>query len=131
MPVAKGCPQVGEGYKVALKEAKPYPPGRSLLTKVKDALTMEKLSKVVYWVLCSCGTAYIGETVRRPEIRMKEHRDACQMGALEKSALALLLLLKEAIHIRLLNPLPPPLPQQDGGLELPGCWMAALKGREA
>ena len=32
------------------------------------------------------------------------------------------LLLKEAIHIRLLKP---PL-NRDGGLELPGCWMAAL-----
>ena len=32
------------------------------------------------------------------------------------------LLLKEAIHIRLLKP---PL-NRDVGLELPGCWMAAL-----
>ena len=61
---------------------------RSVLTKVKDALTMEKLSKVVYRVPCSCGEAYIGETVRRLETRMKEHRDACQKGALDKSALA-------------------------------------------
>ena len=33
------------------------------------------------------------------------------------------LMLKEAIHIRLNNPSP----NRDGGLELPGCWMAALK----
>ena len=33
-------------------------------------------------------TAETGETVRRLETRMKEHRDACQKGALEKSALA-------------------------------------------
>ena len=119
---------MGEGYKVALKEAKPYPPGQSLLTKVKDAPTMEKLSKVVHWVPCSCGRAYIRETAWRPKIRMKEDRDACQKGALEKSALAehawenhhsvvweetsvvdqarspKELLLKEAIHIRLLTP---------------------------
>ena len=98
-----------------------------MLTKVKDALTMEKLSKVVYRVPCSCGKAYIGEAVWRLETRMKEHQDACQKGALEKSALAehaweshhpikweeatvvdqarspKELLLKEAIHIRLLN----------------------------
>ena len=102
--------------------------------------------KVVYQAPCSCGKAYVGETVRRLETRMKEHRDACQKGALEKSALAehaweshhpikweettvvdqartpKELLLKEAIHIRLLKP---PL-NRDGGLELPGCWMAAL-----
>ena len=92
-----------------------------MLTKVKDALSMEKMSKVVYQV-------YVGETVRRLETRMKEHRDACQKGALKKSALAehawerhhpikwekttvvdqartpKELLLKEAIHIRLLEP---------------------------
>ena len=107
--------------------------GRSLhsicmLTKVKDALTMEKLSKVVYRVPCSCGEVYIGETVRRLKTRMKEYQDTFQKGEVEKSALAehawdshhLIrweettvidqartpkeLLLKEAIHIRLLNP---------------------------
>ena len=90
---------------------------------------MEKLSKVVYQVPCSCGEAYIGETVRRLETRMNEHRDACQKGALEKLAFAehaweshhpieweettvvdqartpiKELLLKEAIHMRLLKP---------------------------
>ena len=57
-------------------------------TKVKDALTVEKLSKVVYQVPCSCGKAYIGETVWRLKTRMKEHREACQKGALEKLAFA-------------------------------------------
>ena len=74
---------------------------------------------------------------------MKEHRDACQKGALEKSALAehawenhhpikweeatvidqarthKELLLKEAILIRLQHPHL----NRDGGLELPGCWV--------
>ena len=59
-----------------------------MLTKVKDTLTMEKLSKVVYRVPCSCGRAYIGETVRRHETRMKEHWNACQKGVLENSTLA-------------------------------------------
>ena len=58
----------------------------SLLPKVKDALTME-MSKVVYWVSCSCGEAYSGETVRWLKTRMKEHQDACQKGVLEKLAL--------------------------------------------
>ena len=102
----------------------------------KDPLTMEKQAKVVF-----------GETERRLETRVKEHRDACQKGALEKSALAehawmnhhpiqweevsvidrartaKELLVKEAIHIRLNHPSL----NRDGGLELPRCWMAALK----
>ena len=41
---------------------------------------MEKRSKVVYQIPCNCGKKYIGETVRRLETRMKEHRDACQRG---------------------------------------------------
>ena len=120
---------------------------RSMLTKVKDTLALEKKSKVVYQVPCSCGETYIGETLRRLETRMKEHRDACQKGTLEKSALAehawenhhpirweettvidqartpKELMLKEAIHIRLNRPSL----NRDGGLELPGCWMAALR----
>ena len=59
----------------------------SMLTKVKDPLMMEMQAKVVYCIPCSCGKAYIGETVRRLEARVKEHRNACQKGALEKSAL--------------------------------------------
>ena len=120
---------------------------RSMLTKVKDTLALEKKSKVVYQVPCSCGEIYIGETLRRLETRMKEHQDACQKGTLEKSALAehawenhhpikweettvidqartsKELMLKEAIHIRLNHPSL----NRDGGLELPGCWMAALR----
>ena len=108
---------------------------------LKDTLAMEKRSKVVYQIPRSCGKKYIGETVRRLEMRMKEHQDACQRGTLEKSALAeharenhhpikreeatvigqarthKELLLKEAIHIRLQHPYL----NRDGGLELPGC----------
>ena len=51
---------------------------RCMLTKVKDTLALEKRSKVVYRVPCSCGKTYIGETRRRLETRMKEHRDGCQ-----------------------------------------------------
>ena len=60
---------------------------RFMLFKVKDPL-MEKQAKVAYRIPCSCGKAFIEETVRRLEARVKEHRDACQKGALDKLALA-------------------------------------------
>ena len=50
----------------------------SMMIKVKDPLMMEKQAKVVYCIPCSCGKAYIRETVRRLEARVKEHRNACQ-----------------------------------------------------
>ena len=60
----------------------------SVLSKVKDALAIEKQSKVVHRIPCNCGKVYVGETVRRLETRMKEHQDVCQKGTLGKSALA-------------------------------------------
>ena len=61
---------------------------RSLLTKVKDPLPMEKQANVVYEVPCTCGKVYIGETRRRLETRLKEHKDACIKGFTDKSAIA-------------------------------------------
>ena len=128
-------------------EAERVPQCLHSLTKVKDPLTMEKQTKVVYCIPYSCGEAYIGETVRRLETKVKEHRDACQKGALEKSALAehawmnhhpikweevsmivwartaKELLVKEAIYILLNHPSL----NWEGGLELPRYWMAALR----
>ena len=60
----------------------------SMLTKVKDTLPPGKQSNVVYRIPCSCGQVYIGETKRRLETRLKEHRDACERGMMEKSAVA-------------------------------------------
>ena len=60
---------------------------RSMLFKVKDPL-VEKQAKVTYRIPCTCGKAFLGETVRRLEARVKEHKDTCQIGALEKLALA-------------------------------------------
>ena len=60
----------------------------SLLTKVKDTLPMEKQANVVYKVPCTCGKVYIGETTRRLETRLKEHKDACIKGFTDKSAIA-------------------------------------------
>ena len=114
----------------------------SMLTKVKDPLTMEKQAKVVHRIPCSCGEDYIGETMRRLETRVKEHRHACRKGALEKSALAEhawtnhhpikweevidwartakeLVVYPHSAELSSLN--------RDVGLELPRCWMAALK----
>ena len=59
-----------------------------MLTKVKDTLPLGKQSNVVYHIPCSCGQVYIGETKRRLETRLKEHRDACEKGMMEKSAVA-------------------------------------------
>ena len=59
-----------------------------MLSKVKDLLSVEKQSKVVDRISCSCGKTYIGETKSRDETRLKEHWDACQRGMLERSAVA-------------------------------------------
>ena len=47
-----------------------------------------KSKEFKYRMLCSRGKAYIGETKRILEAKVKEHRDACQRGMLEKSAVA-------------------------------------------
>ena len=121
---------------------------RSLLTRVKDPLPTGLQSKVIYRIPCSCGKAYIGETSRRLETRLKEHQLACRKQDLERSAVAEHawndhcpmkwdeatvvdhargsgdLLFKEALHIQstpkdsLLN--------RDRGAEIPGCWIAAV-----
>ena len=125
---------------------------RSELTRVKDPLPLEKQSMVVYRVPCACGQAYIGKTIRRLESRIKEHKDACNRGQLEKSAIAehawrhdhpimwqntqvldrasrhKELLVKEALHIQMaakngsLN--------RDGGVEVHDCWVSAIRRYE-
>ena len=59
-----------------------------MLTKVKDPLSGAQSSNVVYKVPCDCSKFYIGETKRRLETRIKEHKDACQKGQIDKSAIA-------------------------------------------
>ena len=121
---------------------------RSMLTKVKDTLPPGKQSNVVYRIPCSCGQVYIGETKRRLETRLKEHRDACERGMMEKSAVAehawehhhpihweettvldhgrgQELLVKEALHIQM-TPVEERF-NRDGGLEVPGCWTAVMR----
>ena len=60
----------------------------SVLTRVKDPLPMEKRSKVMCQIPCSCGKIYICETRRKLETRLREHQEACRKGTLEKSAVA-------------------------------------------
>ena len=71
---------------------------RSLLTKVKDPLHMEKQATVVYEVPCICGKVYIGEIRRRLETCLKEHKDACIMDRYRK--------LRGGIHVGHTHPTP-------------------------
>ena len=48
---------------------------------------MKKLAGVVDQIPCQCGKVYVGETQRRLETRVKEHKDACSKGHTEKSAI--------------------------------------------
>ena len=49
---------------------------------------MEQRSGVVYEIPCStCDKSYIGETIRRLGLRLKEHKDACRKCEKDKSAL--------------------------------------------
>ena len=109
----------------------------------------EKLAGVVYQIPCQCGKVYVGETQRRLETRVKEHRDACNKGDTGKSAIAehqwdqqhqvnwedtrvldrasrpVQLRVKEALYIQK-TPTNNRL-NRDEGYELPGCWIATVK----
>ena len=122
---------------------------RGSLTKVKDEVSIITKSNVVYSIACDCGKCYIGETERTLQKRLKEHKDACIGGMVERSAVAdhawsehhridwnqvqvidcankrIELLIKEALHIAMipdgacLN--------RDKGLELPDCWLSTIR----
>ena len=133
-------------FKVIFKSG---PTLRSLLTKVKDPLPKEKLAGVVYHIPCQCGKVYVGETQRRLETRVKEHRDACNKGDTGKSAIAehqwdqqyqanwegtrvldrasrpVQLRVKEALYIQR-TPTNNRL-NRDEGYELLGCWIVTVK----
>ena len=63
------------------------PTFRSMLTKVKDTLPVEKQVNIIYEVPCSCGKVYIGETKRCLKTRLKEHKEACIKSQTTKSAI--------------------------------------------
>ena len=120
----------------------------SMLTKVKDTLPLGKQSNVVYHIPCSCGQVYIGETRRRLETRLKEHRDAlregddgevsCSGACVGESPPDPLggdhsagpwqrqeLLVKEALHIQM-TPSEERF-NRDGGPEVSGCWTVVMR----
>ena len=116
---------------------------------VKDPLPIELQSGVVYRIPCSCGKAYIGETTRRLETRLKENWDNCCKQNLQSSAVAdhawtahcpikweettivdrartsREVQVKEALQIQ--NSPVDTLLNRDRGLEIPGCWSATIK----
>ena len=122
---------------------------RNHLTRVKDRLPDMIQSHVVYRITCSCRKFYIGETARRLETRAKEHKDACEKGLTERSAIAehtwsehhpiawkeaeivdrakgrKELTVKEALHIQMTSKEQPF--NRDVGIELPVCWVATVK----
>ena len=57
------------------------PTFRSMLTKVKDPLPIEKQANVVYEIPCTCGKVYIGETKRHLGTRLNLR--STRMPALE------------------------------------------------
>ena len=99
---------------------------RSMLTKVKDTLPLGKQSNVVYRIPCSCGQVYIGETKRRLETRLKNHHpiDWEETTVLDRGR-GQELLLKEALHIQMTPS--EECSNRDGGLKVPGCWIAVMR----
>jgi predicted GIY-YIG superfamily endonuclease len=121
---------------------------RQQLTRVKDKDPPLNRSGVVYRIPCSCGLAYIGETKRMLETRLKEHMAATRRGEIDKSAMAEhvwshqhqpqwdetsildqdnkhILRIKEALHIMLANP--QTLINRDQGTAISDCWTPVLQ----
>ena len=119
------------------------------LTKVKDTDPALKKSSVVYRIPCSCRLAYIGETKRSLETRLKQDQAATRRGETDKSAIAehawekqhcpqwdnitildharnhTNLLVKEALHIALAGQRS--LLNRDQGTAITDCWRPLLK----
>ena len=54
----------------------------------KDRIPMEDTSLVIYHYKCCCGDSYVGQTVRRLGVRMKEHIPACIVKHFERTPVA-------------------------------------------
>ena len=123
-------------------------PGFSSQRSTLGCLLLGKQSNVVYCIPCNCAQVYIREARWRLETRLKQHRDACNKGMMEKSAIVMHvwenhhpiyweettvldhgrgqeLLVKEALHIQMKSS--EEYFNRDGGLEVPGCWSAVMR----
>ena len=60
---------------------------RKLLRSLKDPVD-PRLKKGVYLIPCECGKAYIGETGRSIQTRVKEHCADIRLNRTQKSSLA-------------------------------------------
>jgi predicted GIY-YIG superfamily endonuclease len=56
--------------------------------KTGPAKEAQQTKKCVYNIPCDCGRCYMGETIRRLEVRIKEHKYNRAQDLLEKSKLA-------------------------------------------
>ena len=103
---------------------------QSTLIKVKDPLPTKQLTNVVYKVPCDCGLVYIGETKRRLETQLKEHKDTTRLGYTNNSMLDKAyredeLLITETLHIQIG---PKEIMNRDEAIELPSCLIKAVRG---
>lgn len=63
----------------------------NLYSKMKDKLTVENKSNVIYEIPCNCGAVYIGQTKQLVKTRIQEHKYSCNerhINKKEKTALA-------------------------------------------
>ena len=121
---------------------------RDRLVKVKDPIPKEQQKGVIYKTSCECGAAYVGETGRPKNTRLKEHIAALKYHRTEISPLAehwvqcgqpfnpgqaatlaveptwSRRVIREALEIRLHNP---SLNQGVGKYSLSPIWDIALK----
>ena len=58
------------------------------MTKVEDTSPLGRQSNGVYCIPRICNQVYIEESRRTLEIRLKQHRNACEKGMIEKSDVA-------------------------------------------
>ena len=120
---------------------------RSQLVRPKDAVDPDKRDGVVSRIPCECGKAYIGETGRPKQDRIKEHDRDIRLACTETSAVSehahdtgnkplwnevkfidrdpyhYTRRVNEAIHIRL----HPNNINRDSGIEIPEAWVPMIK----
>ena len=120
-----------------------------ITSRVPPSLPVSLVSRKERVASLSSSMVYVGEMQRHLETRVKEHRDACNKGDTWKSAIAehqwdqqhqvdwdetsvldratrpVQLKVKEALHIE--RTLANNRLNQDGGYELPGCWIVTLR----